>query len=162
MIKRTRSNLFFLSLFSVAYSCSDPVIEDPKNGYSDKIEMTTLLKSTSSWDGTVYSSYLSGQPEISILKIAIPPNRNLDWHKHPVINAAYVLKGEMQIEKKEDGEIKWISEGQAVPEVVNTVHRGKTGEKGVTLIVFYSGVTGSPISESVQDIAGGDGGILAE
>ena len=40
------------------------------------------------------------KPEITVLKIAVPPNSALSWHKHPVINAAYVEKGEIQIERK--------------------------------------------------------------
>jgi len=38
------------------------------------------------WDP--YAGCVSGQPEITILKIAMPPNTALDWHQHPMINAA--------------------------------------------------------------------------
>ena len=147
-------NLFrtsvLVSLLSIISSCDNSSSDDKKSEYSDKIESTTLLKTTKSWDGTLYDSYPSGQPEVSVLKIAVPPNKALDWHKHPVINAAYVLKGEIQIERKDDGKTQWIHEGQVLPEMINVAHRGKTGEKGATLIVFYSGTTDLSLSEPVH------------
>ncbi|REC46506.1 cupin domain-containing protein [Chryseobacterium pennipullorum] len=150
----TQKNLLRTALLAVlsslVLSCDNSSSEDQKSEYSDKIESATLLKTTKSWDGTLYTSYPTGQPEISVLKISVPPNKALDWHKHPVINAAYVEKGEIQVERKEDGKTQWIRQGQAVPEMVNIAHRGKTGEKGATLIVFYSGTPDLPLSEPVH------------
>ncbi|AZA80056.1 cupin [Chryseobacterium sp. G0186] len=137
-------------LFALTLSCDNSSSQDQPSEYSDKIESVTLLKTTKSWDGTLYSSYPSGQPEISVLKISVPPNKALDWHKHPVINAAYVEKGEIQIERKEDGKTQWIKQGQVLPEMVNIAHRGKTGDKGATLIVFYSGSPDILLSEPVH------------
>ncbi|MDN3693977.1 cupin domain-containing protein [Chryseobacterium tructae] len=112
-----------------------------------KAERITLLNTTKSWDGTPYPNYPQTKPEISVLKISIPPHQQLDWHKHPVINVAYVAKGEVLLEKKDDGKKIWVREGEAVPETVNLVHKGQTGDKGVTLIVFYAGTPGVPITE---------------
>lgn len=149
----TKKNLlataFFVVSSSLIVSC-DNSSNDPQSGYSDKIESVTLLKTTKSWDGTTYPAYPATQPEISVLKIAVPPNSALSWHKHPIINAAYVEKGEIQIERKEDGKTQWIRKGQVLPEMVNTGHRGKTGDQGATLIVFYSGTPDIPLSEPVQ------------
>ncbi|MDR6457231.1 quercetin dioxygenase-like cupin family protein [Chryseobacterium vietnamense] len=149
----TKKNLlgiaFFALLSSVLVSC-DNSSNEPKSEYTDKIESVTLLKTTKSWDGTTYPAYPATQPEISVLKIAVPPNSALSWHKHPVINAAYVEKGEIQVERKEDGKTQWIRKGQVLPEMVNTGHRGKTGDQGVTLIVFYSGTPDIPLSEPVK------------
>ena len=36
-----------------------------------------LLKSTSSWDGTAYIRYPDGAPELTTLKITIPPRTEL-------------------------------------------------------------------------------------
>lgn len=148
--KNLFSTALLLALLYFPLSCHNSEDEQPKSEYSDKIESVTLLKTTKSWDGTLYGSYPTGQPEISILKISVPPNKALDWHKHPVINAAYVEKGEIQIERKEDGKTQWVKKGQVLPEMVNIVHRGKTGDKGATLIVFYSGATDIPLSEPVH------------
>ncbi|MEJ5051697.1 cupin domain-containing protein [Chryseobacterium culicis] len=147
--KNVLSTAFVALLSSLLLSC-DNSSNDPHSEYSDKIESVTLLKTTKSWDGTVYPAYPTTQPEISILKIAVPPNKALDWHKHPIINAAYVEKGEIQIERKEDGKTQWVRKGQVLPEMVNIAHRGKTGDKGATLIVFYSGTPDIPLSEPVK------------
>lgn len=150
MIKKNVSGTtLFVVLAFLLLSC-DNSSNEPQSEYSDKIESVTLLKTTKSWDGTTYPAYPSSQPEISVLKIAVPPNSALNWHKHPVINAAYVEKGEIQIERKEDGKTQWVRKGQVLPEMVNTGHRGKTGDQGATLIVFYSGTPDIPLSEPVQ------------
>ena len=110
-----------------------------------KIE--TLLSAKSSWDGTPYKSYPSGQPLLSVLKIAIPPHTALKWHSHPIPNAGYVLSGELTVERKDNGAKQVVTEGHALPEMVDTIHRGISGDKGVVLIVFYAGAEGIPLSE---------------
>nr|WP_315033518.1 cupin domain-containing protein [uncultured Chryseobacterium sp.] len=148
--KKLLSTALYIVLTTLTLSCDNPSSNDQKSEYSDKIESVTLLKTTKSWDGTQYPAYPTGQPEISVLRITVPPNKALDWHKHPVINAAYVEKGEIQVERKEDGKTQWIKQGQVLPEMVNATHRGKTGDKGVSLIVFYSGSPDLPITEPVH------------
>ncbi len=148
--KNLLSTTLFVALTALSLSCDNSSSDIQSSEYSDKIESVTLLKTTKSWEGTLYPNYPSGQPEISVLKISVPPHKALDWHKHPVINAAYIEKGEIQIEKKEDGKTQWIRQGEVLPEMVNIAHRGKTGDKGATLIVFYSGSPDIPISEPVH------------
>ncbi|MFP3831904.1 cupin domain-containing protein [Chryseobacterium sp. SIMBA_028] len=148
--KKLFCTALFVVLSTLNLSCDNSSSNDHPSEYSDKIESVTLLKTTKSWDGTLYPAYPSGQPEISVLKISVPPNKALDWHKHPVINAAYIEKGEIQIERKEDGKTQWVKQGQVLPEMVNIAHRGKTGDKGATLIVFYSGSPDIPLSEPVH------------
>ncbi|MBV8325396.1 cupin domain-containing protein [Chryseobacterium sp.] len=150
----TRKNLLGIAsgivISVLPLSCDNSSSDNHNSEYSDKIESVSLLKTTKSWDGTVYPAYPDGQPEISVLKISVPPHKALDWHKHPVINAAYVEKGEIQIERKEDGKTQWVKQGQVLPEMVNAAHRGKTGDQGATLIVFYSGSPDLPLSEPVH------------
>ena len=90
---------------------------------SSSIRVETLIQSTSSWDGTPYTAYPAGQPQITILKITIPPYSTMKWHSHPMPNAGYILSGELTIEKK-DGTKKHFVAGQAVSETVDSVHRG--------------------------------------
>lgn len=110
------------------------------------IQVDTLLRTSSSWDGVAYTAYPSGQPELTILKITIAPHTALPWHTHPMPNAAYVLSGEITVEKKENGQEKVLSVGQVLPEMVNELHRGTTGDKPVELIVFYAGTKDMPLS----------------
>jgi quercetin dioxygenase-like cupin family protein len=111
------------------------------------IRSETLLQSRSSWDGEPYTAYPAGQPELSVLKITIPPHTELKWHTHPMPNAGYILSGELTLEKKEDGKRQHFSAGQVVPEMVDALHRGVTGDAPVTLIVFYAGIEGMPHSK---------------
>ena len=110
-----------------------------------KIE--TLLSAKSSWDGTPYKAYPAGQPLLSVLRITIPPRTALKWHSHPIPNAGYVLSGELTVERKDNGAKQVVTEGHALPEMVGTIHRGISGDKGVVLIVFYAGAEGIPLSE---------------
>jgi|SRR6185369_12655796 len=111
------------------------------------IKMETLLKADKSWDGVAYEKYPDGKPEISMLKISIPAHTKMKWHTHPMPNAAYVLSGEITVEKK-NGETKHIKAGEVLPETVNSLHRGTTGDLPVELIVFYAGSKGMKLFEA--------------
>ena len=106
----------------------------------------TLLKTTKSWDGTLYKAYPSGQPEVTVLRIYIPPHSTLAWHYHPVINAAYVLSGELTVQRRDNDQRLAIHAGQVLPEMVDNAHRGYTGDQSATLIVFYAGASGTNIT----------------
>lgn len=110
-----------------------------------------LLKSASSWDGTSYIRYPDGAPELTTLKITIPPRTNLPWHTHPMPNVAYVLSGELTVEQREGGQSKAIKAGDVLPEMVNIDHRGRTGDSPVVLIVFYAGTKGMPLSVTSKE-----------
>ena len=108
------------------------------------VQSETLIQTTSSWDGTAYKAYPSGQPQITVLKITIPAHTALKWHSHPMPNAGYILSGDLTIEKK-DGTKRHFVAGQAVTETVDSVHRGITGADPTTLIVFYAGTVGKAL-----------------
>jgi quercetin dioxygenase-like cupin family protein len=111
------------------------------------VQIKELMRSGASWDGVPYTAYPSGAPEITVLQITIAPHSALGWHTHPMPNAAYVLSGEITVEKKSTGEKKLITKGQVLPEMVNELHRGVTGDAPVVLIVFYAGTKGMPLSQ---------------
>ncbi|WP_216843048.1 cupin domain-containing protein [Granulicella sp. S190] len=114
-----------------------------------KIQIETVLQTTSSWDGTPYKAYPAGQPKLSVLKITIPPRTKMKWHEHPFPNAAYILSGDLTVEKR-DGTSKHFATGEAVAEMVDSAHRGVTGEAGVVLVVFYAGNSELPLSISEE------------
>jgi quercetin dioxygenase-like cupin family protein len=107
------------------------------------VQSETLLRSSASWDGEPYKSYASVQPEISILKITVPPRTKLEWHSHPIPSAAYMVAGELTVERQRDGKRQHFSAGQAISETVDTLHRGIAGNEPVVLIVFYAGGRGN-------------------
>ena len=109
-------------------------------------EVQQILQTTHSWEGTNYQSYPTGQPQLTVLRIKVPPNTALHWHHHPVISVGYVLSGELTLEKKDTGERTTVHAGQALGETVQTTHRGFTTNEPVELIVFYAGQVGIPIT----------------
>ena len=109
-------------------------------------KVDVLAKTGASWDGRQLPIYKEGKPEITILRIQIPPKAQLPLHKHPVINAGVMLKGELTVvtEKKEKLHLK---AGDAIVEVVDKWHYGKNeGDGPAEIIVFYAGVEGIPIT----------------
>jgi quercetin dioxygenase-like cupin family protein len=110
------------------------------------IQAKTLIQTEHAWNGSTYRAYPAGQPQMSVVEITIPPKTTMDWHRHPMPNAAYVLSGEIRVETK-DGQCAQFSQGQIIPETVATAHRGVTLERPVKLLVFYAGVDGLPLSQ---------------
>lgn len=111
-----------------------------------KVEVTTLAKTTESWNGTQLPKYLDGNPEVTILKIIIPPKTKLPVHKHPEINAGVLLKGNLRVISKDNDTLN-LKAGEAAVELVNSWHYGENfGTEPVEIIVFYAGVEGTPIT----------------
>jgi quercetin dioxygenase-like cupin family protein len=114
---------------------------------SGPLQVKTLLQTDQAWDGKKYDSYPQGNPRLSVLEITIPPHTTMEWHRHPVPNAAYVVAGELKVEKQ-DGQVAHFSKGQVIPETVGIWHRGVTGDRAAELLVFYAGTAGLPLSEA--------------
>src|SRR5215472_6455343 len=112
------------------------------------VQSETLLRASSSWDGGPYKSYPAGRPQLAILKVTLAPHTVLEWHTHPIPNAAYLVSGELTLERKEDGKKQRFVAGQAVAETVGLFHRGIAGSEPVVLIVFYAGSPGVPLTKS--------------
>lgn len=109
------------------------------------VTVERLLDTDRSWDGTPYKAYPTGNADISVLKITIPPHTELKWHEHPMPNAAYVISGDLTVERP-DGVSTHIGPGDVLAEMVDARHRGVTGDLPVVLVVFYAGVKGMPLS----------------
>ncbi|MGE6388608.1 cupin domain-containing protein [Pseudomonas sp. NPDC078416] len=120
--------------------------QPPSSVPASTVESTVLLKSSRSWDGTAYDAYPVGKPELTVLNIKIPANTALNWHEHPMPNAAYVLSGNLTVETREGGKSILLKPGDVLPEMVNREHRGLTGNTAVELVVFYAGTPGMPLS----------------
>jgi quercetin dioxygenase-like cupin family protein len=110
------------------------------------LKVDVLAKTSSSWDGRSLPNYEKGKPEITILRITIPPQIQLPLHKHPVINAGVLLKGELTV-VTEDKETLHLKAGDSIVEVVNKWHYGKNeGNEPAEIMVFYAGIRGIPIT----------------
>lgn len=110
------------------------------------VKIDVLAKTSSSWDGGTLPNYPKGRPEVTILRIKIPPKFKLPLHIHPVINAGVLLKGELTV-VTEDKKTLHLKAGDSIVEVVNTWHHGKNeGNEPAEIIVFYAGIKDKPIT----------------
>ncbi len=110
------------------------------------VTVQVLTKSTLSWDGSQLPHYPRGMPEITILKITIPPGVELPLHQHPVINAGVLLKGQLTV-VSEDHKTMRLKAGDPIVEVVGKWHYGKNdGKQPAEIVVFYAGKKGRPIT----------------
>ena len=120
---------------------------DPNTGEkAASCTATVLAKSSASWDGTPLPQYPRTQPEVTILRITIPPGMQLTMHKHPVINAGVLLKGQLTV-MTEDGRRFALETGDSIVELVNQWHYGMNqGDQPAEIIMFYAGTPGVPIT----------------
>lgn len=109
------------------------------------IKVTPLVRTTTSWDERPIA-YPQGQAEITGMLIEIAAGAETGWHAHPVSSFAYVLEGTLEVTLK-DGRKKRLTAGEALVEVVDTLHNGRNvGGQPVKLIVFYAGAVGRPLT----------------
>ncbi len=109
------------------------------------VTVSTLLKTSHSWDGTPLQ-YPAGQAEVTGMLIEIAPGAETGWHLHQIPSFGMVLAGELEV-RLQDGRVKRLKSGDALAEVVNTLHNGRSvGATPVKLVVFYAGAVGQPLS----------------
>jgi quercetin dioxygenase-like cupin family protein len=109
-------------------------------------EVEVLAQSIHSWNGELLPAYPGGQPEVRILRIRIPAGARLATHHHPVINAGVLTEGELTV-VSDTGERLHLRAGDAIVELVNRWHYGQNeGSVPAEIIVFYAGVSGTPIT----------------
>ena len=141
----------FVFALSIFFSSSIKSHDDGHGAERLGVKIETLAKSSFEWDGDLLPNYPKSQPEITVLRITIPPGTTLPLHTHPVINAAVILQGTLEV-KLPDGTSRTFSEGEALIEVVNTAHYGKTvGNESVVVLVVYAGTKDSPTTVLLEN-----------
>ena len=120
-------------------------------GTEGKTEVNVLAKTSKSWNGHTLPRYSKGKPEITILRISIPPHTDLAWHEHPEINAGVMISGELTVITDKQDTLH-LQAGDPIVEVVNTWHFGKNeGDEPVDIIVFYAGIKNKEITILKED-----------
>ena len=105
-----------------------------------------VIRSGSDWTGSTLPSYLTSAPEIAVMKFTIPPQTALPIHKHPAINAAYVINGEITV-IQEGGIQRTFKQGDVIIEMVEKWHHGiNQGTVPVELVVFYATTKDLPLA----------------
>ena len=134
----TRILIVFIVFFGLPLSA---IALDP----AATVRITPLLNTTTSWNGRLLA-YPSGQAEVTGLQVEIAPGAETGWHEHPVPSFGLVLEGDLEVTLK-DGQIKRLHAGDALAEVVNTLHNGRNvGPGPVKIVVFYAGAAGQPLT----------------
>jgi quercetin dioxygenase-like cupin family protein len=127
--------VIMLACMSKAYSLEE----------SATIKASTILKTETSWDGKPLE-YPSGKAEITGMVVEIAPGSETGWHSHAVPSFGMILEGELEVQLK-TGEVKYLKSGEALAEVVNTLHNGRNvGASPVKLVVFYAGAVGQKLT----------------
>ena len=131
-------------VFSLGISLPLYSDEDGHGGTNLGIKIETLAKSSREWSGETLPAYPESQPEITVLRITIPAGVELPFHSHPVINAAVVIQGKLELSLK-DYKKRFFNTGDVLIEVVDKVHTGKSiGPEDLIVIVFYAGSDNLP------------------
>lgn len=139
--------VIFIAAFNEAKNEAKAQDENPQ-----KVESTELLRTSQSWDGVELPDYFQGRPELVSVKYVFPAGQKLGWHHHPVMNYGILVQGELTIIGK-DGQEKVVHEGEAVVEMVNTIHHGENrGSKPVILYMFYLSQKGLPLAVQHPEI----------
>ena len=80
------------------------------------------------------------------MRLDFPVGDKTGWHHHTVVNYGIVQQGELTI-VCQDGSEKTFHEGEALVEVIGTIHRGENrGRKPVILNMFYFSSPGQEIT----------------
>ena len=113
------------------------------------IKTTELIRTSQSWDGAMLPDFPQGKPELRANRTIFPVGAKTGWHHHTVINYGIVEQGDLTIVCQEGTE-RTFHEGEALVEVVGTIHRGENrGNKPVILNMFY--VSSPGIEITIQD-----------
>jgi len=148
--------LFAAALFVMA-GCASSRCGSPFAKYDDATEIKVIeLKRTSqSWDGAELPDYPVGRPELIVKRYIFPRGGKLGWHHHPVMNFGIVQQGELTIIGI-DGQEKTVRAGEAVVEMVGTIHHGENrGDKTVVLDMHYVSQKGTPVAVQHPEITKG-------
>ena len=147
-----------LGMFAAILSiCGTSIITSCEKANADnetlpKVKPTVLIRTSKSWDGEELPDYFEGRPELVAVKYVFPAGQKLGWHHHPVMNYGILVQGELTI-IGQDGKEKVVHEGEAVVEMVNTIHHGENrGTKPVILYMFYLSQEGQELAVQHPEI----------
>jgi quercetin dioxygenase-like cupin family protein len=123
---------------------------DTMLGSIESIEVEVLSKSTSMWNGQPIPPYAQGTPEISVVRVTIPPGQSLPLHEHPFATAGVLLQGHLEV-RTPNGQQAELHAGEALIELVNQPHAGANiGDIPAVILVVYAGIKGEPVTRMLS------------
>ena len=115
-------------------SCKKAHAEEENPTPVQQVQTTELIRTSQSWDGVELPDYFQGRPELV------------------AVNYGVLVQGELTI-IGQDGKTKVVHEGEAVVEMVGTIHHGENrGTKPVILYMFYLSQKDLPLAVQHPEI----------
>jgi quercetin dioxygenase-like cupin family protein len=125
---------------------------EQSDNIAQQVQSTELIRTSQSWDGVELPDYFEGRPELVAVKYVFPAGQKLGWHHHVAMNYGVLVQGELTI-IGQDGKEKVVHEGEAVVEMVGTIHHGENrGTKPVILYMFYLSQKDLPLAVQHPEI----------
>lgn len=120
-------------------------------GYRGQVQITTLLKTTTTSADQPIVYPQTTEPEVSILLVEIPPGGETGWHKHLYPIFVYSLLGELSVDF-ENGKTHVLSAGGSMVECLNLFHNGRNvGKDPVKLVISVTGEKGKPFTVAKEE-----------
>ncbi|RYX92797.1 MAG: cupin domain-containing protein [Comamonadaceae bacterium] len=127
-----------------------PTVEEIRAGSTAPgLKKEILMQGGGSWDGMPYR-YPQDQLETSMVRLTIPAGMAIPWHWHEVPEIAYIVSGELTVEKTGTTAKKIFKAGEAFAETIGAenVHRGSAGQVPLVMIGFFAGKKGVPLLQT--------------
>ncbi|HEX5772774.1 MAG TPA: cupin domain-containing protein [Geomobilimonas sp.] len=112
--------------------------------YQSGVSATVLKSSSVTGNGQKIVYPVTDKAQVTAMTVTLAPGAATGWHSHPIPVYAYVVEGKLDVEL-EGGQVITYRSGDAIIEVVNTLHNGiNQGSEAVRLVVFYTGAEDTP------------------
>jgi quercetin dioxygenase-like cupin family protein len=119
------------------------------SAFNSSAHAQIILESSTTWEGGAIV-YPRGKPKITSVILKVREGEVTDFHCHPVPTLGYILQGSLEVETK-TGKKATFNEGDAVVEVLGTVHRATAIGGPAEAVVFYVGENSIPNTILVEN-----------
>ncbi len=142
----------FLLLIAMVFASAGPA-------YSEMNEQADVEKKKDSLAGTIEGLKIDNimttdiesveGMEMVVSYVEIPANTILPKHWHPGEEFVYILEGSEILWQKDKPDVH-LKKGDVFKVPLKQIHTAKTGEEGVTVLVFRVHETGQPVRVNVE------------
>ena len=111
--------------------------------YNAQVQTTEILRTTKNAAGEDIVYPATRRPEVTGLKVRIPPGCETGWHTHSVPGYAFLISGALTL-LYDPGTPRSFKAGEAFVESAGVLHNGRNlGTEDVVLVVFFTGELGA-------------------
>lgn len=117
---------------------------------TNEVNITQVLKTTTSWNGAILPGFNSGITEFRVLRFQIAPGAKTTVHLHPLNGVGYMISGVLTMFSTEDSQGSFkdakkvkkiqLTAGDAWAESVNAWHYGENqGTDMAEFVLVFAG-----------------------